>query len=60
MSGEPDCRALLIVPRESRARVLRELDVVRRIGIDEVIVFDRAELQICADERLLRVRFASD
>ena len=49
---------LLIAPREPAARVLRELGVVRRIGIDEIIGFERKTLDIAGRERPLGERFA--
>ena len=39
MPCEPSCQSYLILPREVLLGVLRELDVVGRVGIDEIVRF---------------------
>src|SRR3954470_3493564 len=44
--GEPRRRAHLIVPGKAFLRVVRELDVVWRIGVDEIVGGDRQPLEV--------------
>ena len=41
----------MIVPRKSSSTVARKLDVIRWVGIDEVITLDRQTFQIAITER---------
>ena len=47
---EPRGRPLLIIPGEPALRVVRELDIVGRIGIDEVVTLERNRLDVADGE----------
>ncbi len=58
MLRQPGGCSLLIGPRESVFCVLRELHVVRGIGIDEIVAFEWDRFEISAGEGPVRKQFA--
>src|SRR5712691_238556 len=49
--SERFCRPLLIVPRESVFRILRKLDIVRRVGVHEVAAVQPHRFDVSGGER---------
>src|SRR5579875_740643 len=54
MRGEPLCEALLVVPGKAAGGVRRELDVVRRIGVDKIAAANLHAFEIAVREFVWR------
>ena len=54
MLCEPFGRSFLIVPRKAVFRVMRELDIVGWIGVNEIVAVERNDFNIGAGERSIR------